>query len=258
MSILIIEALYEGLIFGADRNITVVDSKGVTSQQHQWPKVLKWPNENTLFGYAGAATLDNKPVHEWLEEKKQSFSQLGSLENVASQLKHMIEKQRSLDEGNRTAEAMIVHVGSFGEKNGHIVPYVYYISNVYKMGQFGYLDCRKEFQCSEEFWRFNADIDPSEIRRNLKVRAKRFEPFWFHHGIDLITFNVLEGSIRASFKLLCENHPNHDIPNRIADWEKHVKMQVLMYAAYYEAFYPKNSQFVGGGADVISIPWPRQ
>jgi hypothetical protein len=88
------------------------------------------------------------------------------------------------------------------------------------------------------------------------VNAKQFKPFWFHQGIDLFTFNVLEESIKSSFRLLCEKHPHHDIPTTLEEWSKHVRMQVLMYAAYYEAFKSSDQQYVGGGADVMSLPWP--
>jgi len=29
-----------------------------------------------------------------------------------------------------------------------------------------------------------------------------------------------------------------------------------MYGAYFKAFRPEDQQFVGGGVDVVSIPWP--
>ena len=100
------------------------------------------------------------------------------------------------------------------------------------------------------------DIDASEIRRYLKVLAKQFRPFWFHQGLDLFTFNVLQGAVKSAFRLLCEQHPNHDIPITLHEWEKHVRMQVLMYGAYFEAFRSEGEQFVGGGVDVVSTPWP--
>jgi len=126
------------------------------------------------------------------------------------------------------------------------------------MGRFGYLDIGHEFRCTEVF-RSNdlvKDIDASEIRRSLKVLAKQFQPFWFHQGLDLLTFNVLQGAVKSAFGLLCQQHPNHDIPITLHEWEKHVRMQVLMYGAYFEAFRSEGEQFVGGGADVVSTPWP--
>jgi hypothetical protein len=43
MSILVVEVVSEGLIFGADRNITVT-REGITTQPVELPKVLRWPS----------------------------------------------------------------------------------------------------------------------------------------------------------------------------------------------------------------------
>jgi hypothetical protein len=42
----------------------------------------------------------------------------------------------------------------------------------------------------------------------------------------------------------------------LEEWSRHTKMQVLIYGAYYEAFHPPGAQYVGGGADVLTVPWP--
>ncbi len=33
-------------------------------------------------------------------------------------------------------------------------------------------------------------------------------------------------------------------------------LKILMYGTYYEAFNSMDEQYVGGGADVISLSWP--
>jgi len=33
-------------------------------------------------------------------------------------------------------------------------------------------------------------------------------------------------------------------------------MSILTYGAYFEAYRGVGEQYVGGGADVVSIPWP--
>jgi hypothetical protein len=256
MSILVVEVLSEGLIFGADRNITAMPKGGEPTQVKKQPKVLKWPKKNILFGFVGAARVGGTPMHQWLNSIKREFRALTTIEEIAQSLKNKVQEQRSRDEANGSAEPLIIHLGGFEKRDGYWAPVVWYIRNVYKYGRFGYLDFRKEFECSETFWPYFKDVDPSEIRKDLKVRAKQLNPFWFHQGIDLITFNVLQASIKSSFKLLCEQHPDHDIPTTLEEWVKHVRMQVLMYGAYYEAFHPKGRRYVGGGADVEFIPWP--
>lgn len=257
MSVLVVEVLSEGIIFGADRNVTTEYGNGTTRQDEARPKVMKWPTNEFLFGSVGVATVGGLPINEWLIAQKDDFEAIGSLEGIAQELHKRVQEQRAEDEGGKSAEGLIIHVGGFEKKNEFWLPYVWHISNCYKLGQFGYLpDFRKEFICSEAFWKVAEKIDPLEIRSYLRVLEKQFTPVWFHQGIDLSTFNALESAIRSSFKLLCERHPNHDIPNTIEGWAKHIKMQILMYGAYFEAFHPEGERYVGGGADVIFAPWP--
>jgi hypothetical protein len=256
MSILVVEALSEGLIFGADRNITTRNPDGTTAQEQQWPKVLKWPSKNSLFGYVGEAQLGRLPMHEWLGKRQTKYRKKASIEQIARGLAKEIQSQRSKDECKSAAGGLVVHIGGFERRNHHWVPVVWYISNIHKPGRFGYLNITKEFLASEEFWSYFKDVDPSEIRKVLKVRAKQSDPFWFHQGVDLFTFNVLQDSIKSSFRLLCQRHPDHDIPTTLEEWTKHVRMQVLMYGAYFQAFFPPGRHFVGGGVDIQCLPWP--
>jgi hypothetical protein len=253
MSILVVEVLSEGLIFGADRNITSTYPDGRTSQEDRRPKVLKWPDKNHLFGFVGVAEIGGKPMHEWLETLTEEFKTKTSLKEISNHLNTKVQEQ--LSKGSKTSP-LIIHIGGFEKKDGYWIPQVWFVRNVYGVGHFGYLDFRNEFSCGDAFIEHFKDIHPSEIRKVLKVKAKKLQPFWFHQGIDLFTFNVLQDAIKSSFKLLCENHPEHDIPRTLDEWSKHVRMQVLMYGAYYEAFHEKGKQYVGGGVDIVSLPWP--
>lgn len=256
MSILVVECLSEGLIFGGDRNITITTPDGSTTQKSDHPKVLKWPNDNYLFGFVGAAQIAAMPMHEWLSTLTEEFRSKTSLKDIVVELNNKVKTQRIIDEGNSPAQPLIIHIGGFEKKDNYWIPQVWFIRNVYEHGQFGYLDIRKEFDCDDAFYKEFKDVHPSEIRKVLKVQAKQFKPFWFHQGIDLFTFNVLQESIKSSFRLLCQRHPDHGIPTTLEEWSKHVRMQVLMYGAYYEAFNSMDEQYVGGGADVISLSWP--
>ncbi|OHB74522.1 MAG: hypothetical protein A2Z25_05755 [Planctomycetes bacterium RBG_16_55_9] len=258
MSILVIEVLHEGLIFGADRNITTEYGDGTTTQERQSSKVLKWPHNKCLFGFVGAAQMGNLPMIDWLGTIKDDFRDMDSVKAIAHELHKKVQMQRNKDDAHKSPEALIIHIGGFEKKDVLWVPTVWSIRNTHRIGRFDYLDIRHEFCCTEVFWTNDLikDVDASEIRRFLKVLAKQFKPFWFHQGLDLFTFNVLERAIKSAFRLLCEQHPNHDIPTTLHQWEKHVRMQVLMYGAYFEAFRSKGEQFVGGGSDIVSTLWP--
>jgi hypothetical protein len=257
MSILIVEALYEGLIFAADRNVTATSQDGATKQVDPRTKVLKWPNEKAIIGFVGAAQIDNQPIHEWILKFIEEFRDFNSFEDLSKELSRRVEAQRKIDEGKRPAQGLIIHVGGFEERGGVMVPVVWVIRNAHKLSHYTYKDIRKDFECKEAFWEEFPNTYPDEIRKVLKVLAKQFKPFWFRQGFDLLTFNVMEESIRSAFKFLCVQHPDHDFPRTLADWEKHLRMQVLMYASYFQAFHPEGQRYVGGGVDIVSIPWPR-
>jgi hypothetical protein len=199
MSILVIEALYEGLIFGADKNITTQYDDGTTAQETTSPKVLMWPHEKCLFGFVGAARMGGVPMIEWLATIRDDFRGTDSLEAIAEALHRRVQRQRDEDDAHKSPEPLIIHIGGFERKNGFWIPLVWVIRNTHKMGRFDYLDITHEFCCTEVFWANNLvkDTDASEIRRFLKVLAKQFQPFWFHQGLDLFTFNVLQGESRG-------------------------------------------------------------
>lgn len=256
MSILVVEVVSQGMIFGADKNITQTFPDGRTVQADPQRKVLRWPNDDVLFGFVGAATVNNLSIEKWLESIKPRFSGLSTLEQIATKLKDEVETQRKIDEGTGQASPMIIHVGGFEKKNDFLLPYVWHITNMHSLGKFGYLNFDKTYTSTEQMYGSLKDVHPSEVRKVLKVMAKQFQPFWFHQGLDLFTFNVLESAMKSSFKVLCEQHPDHNVPNSLDDWAKHVRLQILMYGAYYEAFYPVNERYVGGGADVEQLAWP--
>ena len=213
MSILVIEVLHEGIVFGADKNITTQYADGRTRQEQQVSKVTRWPNERCLFGFVGAAQMGQVPMMEWLTTLQNDFVQMQSLEEIAQELYKRVQEQRDEDDKNKQPEPLIIHLGGFERRDGFWVPVVWHIGNVYKLGRYGYLDVRRQFYKNEAFWTNNQikEVDPSEIRSFLKVQAKQFQPFWFHQGLDLFTFNVLQDAIKSAFKLLCERHPNHDM-----------------------------------------------
>lgn len=69
VSILVVQLVREGLLFGADRNITTSLRRGpdvLVSGQSQRPKVLRWPNRQVLIGYVGRARVAGQPADEWL------------------------------------------------------------------------------------------------------------------------------------------------------------------------------------------------
>jgi hypothetical protein len=267
MSILIVQVLPQGLVFGADRNVTVttttVEADGqvqvtLIQGQGQRPKVLKWPNNRALVGYVGAAQIAGMPMDEWLYEFIGRHFEFPSFENVAEALRAEVEQQRSIDEGEEDAQALILHLGGFERREDTWIPVVWFIRNTYSMKDGSYDDVRKSFIKSEEIRQphYFGQMPASAIRERLKKLAEAHQPFWFHQGFDLGTFNTLEAFLRAAFGFLVEHHPGHSFPKTLEDWERHLRMAVLMYGAYFEAFKGPGEHYVGGGVDTVKLPWP--
>ncbi|MBA7514790.1 hypothetical protein ES705_06825 [subsurface metagenome] len=268
MSILVVQVLYEGIIFGADRNVTrtsihkTEDGKTVYifKGQSQRPKVLRWPNNKALIGYVGAATIGGIPTDEWLYDFIGRNFGFQNFEALAYGLKDEVQAQRIIDEGHEEAELLIIHVAGFEEREEHQVPVIWYITNSHKLDpNIGYTEINKDFGASEEFWKkkYVGHHTPQDIRIYLREKAENYEPFWFHQGFDLAIFNTLDFVLRKSiFRLLIKNHPNHKFPSTLNEWSQYFKMSILTYQSYFQSFYGPSEQYVGGGVDIVSLPWP--
>jgi hypothetical protein len=90
--------------------------------------------------------------------------------------------------------------------------------------------------------------------------AQRWDPFWFHQGYDLGTFNVLDKVVHEAMRAIVETHParRREFPTTVQEWSKHLRMAIGTYGAYFEAFHEPFEQYVGGGADVVWAPWPTE
>ena len=121
MSVLLIEIVPQGVIFGADRNIThsIEKNRGLVIEirgQSQRAKVLRWPNRKALVGYIGAAEIGGLPTDEWLYDFIGEHLTFGSLETLARTISKELQEQRYLDERGGAAERLIVHLAGFEKK----------------------------------------------------------------------------------------------------------------------------------------------
>jgi hypothetical protein len=73
--------------------------------------------------------------------------------------------------------------------------------------------------------------------------------------MNLAVFNTVSSAVKQAFAVL-QRSGHLPPPQNLDDWERHARMWVLIYGAYFEAFGAPGQRYVGGGADVLSIPWP--
>ncbi len=255
MTILVVQLVPEGLLFGADRNVTTTVQQGaiIASRQALRPKVLKWPNRAVVVGYVGRGKVAGKYTDDWLENFiGHNLDTDLSLQQLAENLKSDLESDLG---GQVGAQAMILHLGGFVEDAGQWKPQVWYIRNMRAMDAFGYEDIAAEFDVSEEIDHYFSGKTGNEIRAQVDQMAHAWQPFWFHQGYDLGTFNTLDQALRAGMRAIVETHPaqRHPFPDSLQEWSKHLKMAILAYDAYFGAFC---EPYVGGGADVVWAKWP--
>lgn len=254
MSILVILVVREGLLFGADRNVTTETAQGRESQA-QRRKVLKWPNREIVVGYVGRQKVDRQHTDDWLRGFI-SRNPNTELPQLARDLKS--ELQTALGGRVDPDDAMVVHLGGFVEDAGQWKPQVWYIRN--SEIDSNYEDVWPQFKVSEEInsrgkfpgWTGN------QIRAKVDQMAREWNPFWFRQGFDLATFHMLDATIRQGMHAIVEGHPHrrHPFPDSLEEWTKHLKMTILTYGAYFMAFRRPDQQYVGGGFEVVWAAWP--
>lgn len=260
MSILVVQLVREGLLFGADRNVTTTVKRGtmVASGQAPRPKVLKWPNRQIVVGYVGRAEIGEEHTDEWL------YDFIGRhLNTDLGQLAYELKSKLEFDlQGEVADQPMVVHLGGFAEVDGQWKPQVWFIRNMRGLDKLGRpINMADEFDVSEEVDqpRYFQGRSGDEIRTHVEQMARDWKPFWFHQGYELRTFNMLDQVLRAAMRAVVETHPGkpHPFPETLPEWSKHLKMAILAYGAYFGAFYEPFQQYVGGGADVVWAEWPR-
>jgi hypothetical protein len=259
MSILIVEILPHGIVFAADRFVTVTRHRkkaGSTLRsraQDTASKILKWPHNRALIGAVGRTSIGDRSLYDWLYDFIGDHVAFTDPSTVAQDLRDRL--QGTLGQINPPA-ATIVEFTTFAKHNGIIVPEMWHITNVPGVDQNGYLPATNQFMAAEQILGVHLKaVEPKDLQGVLAECSGKHAPFWFHQGIDLAIFNMLEEGVKQAFRALHKAGKLRQ-PQTLEDWERHAKMWVLIYGAYFEAFGEAGERYVGGGADVLSIPWP--
>ncbi len=258
MSILVVQLVPEGVLFGADRNITsqLTMRDGsveiVVTGQSERPKVLKWPNHEVIVGYVGAAEIAELPTDQWLYAfigRNLAFPDLKALAQTLTAELDALYKAGDFDGPS------ILHLGGFERVDGEWTPRVYFIRNATALNSDGSYDVGDRFDRSEELAQpaYFGGKSGSEIRDYVRSHF-----FSFRQGFDLGSFGAIDESLRAAMQAIIHTHPlkPHPVPTTLNEWSKHVALAVHGYGAYFAAFYPPFQQYVGGGADVVWSEWP--
>jgi hypothetical protein len=258
VSILVVQLVPEGILFGADRNITAQRTMReggeeiIVTGQTQRPKVLKWPNHELIVGYVGAAEVEGKPTDQWLYSFVGRNLFFSNLEALGRALTGELD---ALFRAGNFGGPMIVHLGGFEQLAGEWTPRVHYIRNTTALHEDGRYEVGVGFDWSEELGRevYYGSKRGSEIRASL-----RGQTFQFRQGYDLGSYGLIDEALHQAIGVIIHQHPRSPqlAPTTVEEWSKHVAFKIHAYGAYFAAFYPPFQQYVGGGADVVWAHWP--
>lgn len=268
MSLLLIEVVPQGMVFGADKNITDEteatfpngETKVFNHGQYQGRKTFLSSNRKVLVGYVGRSNIGDTSTDEWLSKFMEENADFTNWEVLAEMLRLQVEEQ--LKGGNSKPRDLHIQIAGFEEKEGVQVPTIWHIRNLHDRDESGVvyshgrMDTTNTFICTELFRNRHSDIYPHGIRKMIEIEAARYDPYWIHQGIGLDIFNTIEFHIKAAFRVLCQVHPDHYLPQTLSDWRNQVKMSIWAYIAYFKAYKGPKEQFVGGDVDTVSLAWP--
>lgn len=181
---MVVQLVRDGMLFGADRNVTTTLSRGpnvVATGQTLRPKVLKWPNHEIVIGYVGRATIDAVQTDEWLYQfiGRNLLPNAGQpshadLQQLAHQLKADLE--RDLRRYNQVAASpMVLHLGAFVEDANQWKPEVWYIRNSETPHQHVW----DAFKVSEEISEYFVGAAGNQIQAEVERLGGIWEPFGF-------------------------------------------------------------------------------
>lgn len=255
MSLLIFELTHLGMLFGADRSISI---DGSTEKGDEMTKVFKWPDDRAILGFVGEAEVNGVDMDRWLAGFMARNSNFYNLQALAENLREEIELAINAEHSD-TIPLHIFHIGGFEELDGRHVPKCFFVTNVYGIDEKGfYRDKKLEVKCTEELWdNYFKNQNLDSVIQYLKARDEDANPFWLHQSYDLLTFNIWYSSfLRAMDLLYLHKKGNHPKPKTLPEWEERIRLQILMYDSYFKSFYPATYRPVGGDPDVVSLKWP--
>lgn len=257
MTLLIANVVPQGLVFAADRNLTDPVTGMKVAEDTKVVKVGE-----VVAGYAGRSRVAGMPMCDWLRDflRRRGGAPLADLgAALAAELELAMSTVPSDQRGT------IVHLGGFEEgSDGRPLPVIWYVrdAEIQDDGSVRYLErfeARDELKVADEEPPYFGIATGDEIRRALEESGAPLPWAGFRQGWDLSVFGVLDqlGWIFSTELVRgIARAQTHTAPTTLGEWERFFRFSILVYAAYFEAFYPAGQRPVGGGVDVETVAWP--
>ncbi len=264
MSILLSAYFPEGIVFAADKNATITIKGGTRNKKFVEPgftKVLSWPYKRAVIGFVGLGSLAGLSMDEWLRIFIAGNREFKDINDVANKLRDQIESDFNKDFSQScdlSNAQLVIHLGGFREVERTFVPVMYHIWNHddidHKTGE--YPPGKLKFKISDDIKRDFKDYDyPLGVRAILQklVSEKKFH--WYNNGFNVGAFNVFKEYLRGALQTIQDS----GFAKRFSGLEAktaYCKMAIEVFGSYFTHHCIPEDRPVGGGVDVVKIPWP--
>ena len=131
MSIFVSEVLADGIVFAADKNVTITNLGGSTVQD-SGSKILRWPKRKALLGYVGCAQIGSQTMHDWLYDFMGAHIDFTEPGVVANDMRDRLQS-----EIGSLRSPSIVQCAAFVSREGHIVPEFWHVTNIHRLAANG-------------------------------------------------------------------------------------------------------------------------
>jgi hypothetical protein len=266
MSILLSAYFPEGIVFAADRNVTLLygtpDDVKQDVEVGATTKVVPWAYRKAVVGYCGLGELAGLPMREWMQQFAAKTRDFDDLDKVATQMREEIQRDFNKDhpQGTNVEDAgLIIHLGGFKYESNVAVPAMYLISNV-GIGLHGkYTEAIRDFSVSDELQTRVASVGAQGFRQWLEKFDEEGRLVWFNNGLYFPVFNVLKEGLWQTLNML-RKQPNVPLPqtSTLDDRVAYCKMAVELFDSFFRHHFRPSNRFVGGGADAEWVTWPEQ
>jgi hypothetical protein len=266
MSILLSAYYPEGIVFVADKNVTITAMTPVGDKRYVEPtatKVLAWPYKRALVGFVGLGTLAGYPLDEWMRIFIAETRDFEDIESLAHRLQDRVQKdfqQEYIAIEDVSKLNLIIHLGGYSLKEGVAVPVMYHVRNNQghiDPGTGKYPPAQKVFDISEDIERDlkSSPHYPKQVRQMLQSMIDDGRYCWYCNGANLGAFNVFKEFVWNSLQIIQQ----HGFAPRLTGLGARIafcKMSVELFSSYFTHHCLPEDRIVGGGVDAVYAPWP--
>lgn len=267
MSILLSAYYPEGIVFVADKNATITVNTPAGNRRFVEPtltKVLAWPRNRAVVGFVGLGSLAGYRMDEWIRIFIAGNRDFKDIHELAVNLRDQVQAdfQKDFPSGSEVSNKQLVfHLGGFTIVNSVPVPVMYHIWNHESISSQGeYSPGERSFRLTEDVqenfktWPKPEDY-PVNVRSRLQNMVNERQYLWYSNGANLGAFNVFRDFVWHALHVI-QDHGFAPQYSGLGARMAFCKMAVELFGSYFTHHFFPEDRSVGGGADVVAIPWP--